>query len=172
MKIHTGRPEYIRQNAYLAEHDSELVSSFPYLSYIVFKGYTIDKGFQLVSMSGMLKEVLYWPKRTRIKDDGSAQWYKSYIDEDGDEIIVCEIGARNNAPTIIKPTPMGTVSASSSSNWATCENESGIAYLNDSVVCSEAILEPDIWALKLANGLCHYSFRQVNIPYENSHRPS
>lgn len=87
--IHTGRPEYIRQNEYLAEHDSDLVSSFPYLSYVVFKGYTIDKGFQLVSMSGMLKDVLYWPKRTRIKDDGSGQWYK-IRGEDG--AIVCEIG--------------------------------------------------------------------------------
>lgn len=73
--IHTGRPEYMRQNEYLAEHDSDLVSSFPYLSYVVFKGYTIDKGFQLVSMSGILKDVLYWPKRIHIKDDGSPQWY-------------------------------------------------------------------------------------------------
>ena len=141
----------------------------PYLSYVVFKGYTIDKGFQLVSMSGMLKEVLYWPKRTRIKDDGSEQWYKSYIDEDGDEIIVCGIGARNNAPSIIEPTPMGTVSASSSCNWATCENESGIAYLNDNAVCSEVILESDIWGeLELANSSCHYNHRKANIPYENN----
>lgn len=73
--IHTGREEHLRQNAYLAEHDSELVSSFPYLSYVVFKGYTIDKGFQLVSMSGMLKEVLYWVKRIYVKDDGSEQWF-------------------------------------------------------------------------------------------------
>ena len=168
IEIHTGRPEYIRQNEYLAEHDSELVSSFPYLSYVVFKGYTIDKGFQLVSMSGILKEVLYWPKRTRIKDDGSEQWYKSYLDEDGDEIIVCEIGARNSAPTIIEPTPMGTVSVSSSCNWATCGDESEIAYLNYNAVCSEVILEPDFRELELASGSCHYNFRQVNIPYENN----
>ena len=63
---------------------------------------------------------------------------------------------------------MGTVSASSSCNWATCGNESEIAYLNESVVCSEVILEPDIRELELVNGLCHYSFRQVNIPYENN----
>jgi hypothetical protein len=94
--IHTGRPGYLRQNEYLAEHDSDLVSSFPYLSYVVFKGFTIDKGFQLVSMSGMLKEVLYWPKRTRIKDNGDVQWYKSYLDNNDNEIIVCEIGAKVN----------------------------------------------------------------------------
>lgn len=166
--IHTGRESGLRQNEYLAAQDSELVSSFPGLSHLVYRGSSSDRGFQLVSMSGMLKEVLYWPKRTSIKDDGSEQWYKSHIDEDGNEIIVCEIGARNNAPTIIEPTPMGTVSASSSYNWATCGNESEIAYLNDSVVCSEVILEPDIRELELVNGLCHYSFRQVNIPYENN----
>lgn len=166
--IHTGRESGLRQNEYLAAQDSELVSSFPGLSHLVYRGSSSDRGFQLVSMSGMLKDVLYWPKRTRIKDDGSEQWYKSHMDEDGNEIIVCEIGARNSAPTIIEPTPMGTVSASSSYNWATCGNESEIAYLNDSVVCSEVILEPDIRELELVNGLCHYSFRQVNIPYENN----
>lgn len=80
--IHTGKPETLRQNEYLAEQDSSLVSSFPYLSHLVFRGSSLDKGFQLVSMSGMLKEVLYWPKRIHIKDDGSPQWYdeKSEID--------------------------------------------------------------------------------------------
>lgn len=73
--IHTGKPSTLRQNEYLAEQDSSLVSSFPYLSHLVFRGPTLDKGFQLVSMSGMLKDVLYWPKRIHIKDDGSPQWY-------------------------------------------------------------------------------------------------
>lgn len=91
--IHTGKPSTLRQNEYLAEQDSSLVSSFPYLSHLVFRGPSLYKGFQLVSMSGMLKDVLYWPKRTRIKDDGSEQWYKSYFDEFGTEIVVCEIGS-------------------------------------------------------------------------------
>jgi len=76
--IHTGRPEYLRQNDYLAAQDSELVSSFPFLSHLVFRGFqpntsapALDRGFFLCAMSGMLKDVLYWPKRTRIKDDGS-----------------------------------------------------------------------------------------------------
>ncbi|WP_236762051.1 phage tail protein [Acinetobacter junii] len=73
--IHTGKPETLRQNEYLAEQDSSLVSSFPYLSHLVFRGSSLDKGFQLVSMSGMLKEVLYWVKRIHVKDDGSPQWY-------------------------------------------------------------------------------------------------
>ncbi|WEI20149.1 phage tail protein [Acinetobacter proteolyticus] len=90
--IHTGRESGLRQNEYLATQDSELVSSFPNLSHLVFRGSTLDKGFQLVSMSGMLKEVLYWPKRTRIKDDGSEQWYKTFI-KDGKEQVVCEVGS-------------------------------------------------------------------------------
>lgn len=73
--IHTGKPENLRQNEYLAEQDNSLVSSFPYLSHLVFRGPSLDKGFQLVSMSGMLKEVLYWVKRIHVKDDGSPQWY-------------------------------------------------------------------------------------------------
>lgn len=90
--IHTGRPENLRQNEYLAQQDNPLVSSFPYLSHVVFHGTTLDKGFQLVSMSGMLKDVLYWPKRTQIKDDGSEQWYKV---RPIDGAIVCEIGAND-----------------------------------------------------------------------------
>jgi hypothetical protein len=89
INIHVGLPNPL-QDTYLALQDSELVSSFPYLSYIVYHGADIvtntltgeqqwvknqDKGFQLVSMSGMLKEVLYWVKRIHIKDDGSPQWY-------------------------------------------------------------------------------------------------
>lgn len=72
--VHTGKPEALRQNPYLAQHDSELVSAYPNLSYLVFRGVTNDKGFQLVSMSGMMKEVLYCVKRIHIKNDGSRQW--------------------------------------------------------------------------------------------------
>ncbi len=95
--IHTGKPENLRQNEYLAEQDSSLVSSFPYLSHLVFRGPSLDKGFQLVSMSGMLKDVLYWPKRIHIKDDGSPQWYdlKSEVGtkiEAGDREILLKTG--------------------------------------------------------------------------------
>ncbi len=90
--IHTGRESHLRQNAYLAAQDSELVSSFPGLSHLVYRGTNSDQGFQLVSMSRMLKEVLYWPKRTRIKDNGEEQWYKTFI-KDGKEQVVCEVGS-------------------------------------------------------------------------------
>jgi len=73
--IHTGQVEHLRQNEYLATHDSDLVSSFPGLSHLVFRGNSLDRGFQVVSMSGMLKEVLYWVKRIYVKDDGSSQWF-------------------------------------------------------------------------------------------------
>lgn len=73
--IHTGKEEKLKQNEYLAKQDSELVSSFPGLSHLVYRGFDLEHGFQLVSMSGMLKEVLYWVKRIHRKDDNSPQWY-------------------------------------------------------------------------------------------------
>jgi len=72
--VHTGKPDGFRQNQYLAIHDSELVSAYPNSSYLVFRGLTNDKGFQIVSMSGMMKEVLYCVKRIHIKNDGTQQW--------------------------------------------------------------------------------------------------
>jgi len=133
--VHTGRPETLRQNEYLALQDSELVSHFPYLSHLVYHGGDVDidinletlevsvelipdlnKGFQLVSMSGMLKEVLYWVKRTQIRNDGTEQWYRSYVNDNGDEIIVCEmqswIGKPPEYPTQVEEyagTPIGYI---------------------------------------------------------------
>lgn len=101
--IHTGKPSTLRQNEYLAEQDNSLVSSFPYLSHLVFRGPSLDKGFQLVSMSGMLKEVLYWVKRTRVKDDGSEQWYKI---RPSDNAVVCEIDAERYYLETIEPNPI------------------------------------------------------------------
>ncbi|WP_058972181.1 phage tail protein [Acinetobacter bereziniae] len=75
-----------KQNKYLAQHIGEDVSAFPNLSYLVFRGADVlgnhyqentNKGFQFVSMSGMMKEFLLWVKRTRIRNDGSLQWYDS-----------------------------------------------------------------------------------------------
>lgn len=125
IEIHTGRPGYIRQNEYLAEHDSELVSSFPYLSYVVFKGFTIDKGFQLVSMSGMLKEVLYWPKRTRIKDDGSEQWY---ITRPSDNAIVCEVYEPIEYPNFVLTDTNGTQYYESGENRESSTPKDSLVY--------------------------------------------
>ncbi len=75
-------------------------SAYPYLSYLVFKGQgAIDglagkffpyqhDGFYFGN-SGFMKEMLLWPKRTRIRNDGRAQWYE--VREDG--AVVCEIGS-------------------------------------------------------------------------------
>jgi len=78
------------QNTYLAKQIDEDVSAYPNLSYLVFHAQdSLDKGFQLVSMSGMMKEFMLWVKRTRIKNDGSRQWYE--VNANGD--VVCEIEA-------------------------------------------------------------------------------
>ena len=47
------------------------------------------RGFY-VGNSGYMKEMLLWPKRTRIRNDGRRQWYETR--EDG--AVVCEIGSR------------------------------------------------------------------------------
>ena len=73
--VHTGKPTALEQNHYLAQHDSEIVSAFPNLSYLVYRGLTDDKGFHVVSMSGAMKEVLYWVRRVNIKNNGDLQWY-------------------------------------------------------------------------------------------------
>lgn len=64
------------QNTYLAKQIDEDVSAYPNLSYLVFHAQdSLDKGFQLVSMSGMMKEFMLWVKRIHVKNDGSLQWY-------------------------------------------------------------------------------------------------
>lgn len=88
--VHTGKPSALEQNHYLAQHESEIVSGFPNLSYLVYHGLTDDKGFHVVSMSGAMKEVLYWVKRTRIKNNGDTQWYERKLGG----AIVCEIDSR------------------------------------------------------------------------------
>lgn len=83
-------------------------SAYPYQSYLAFTGLGyvntgngfIDGAFSTlagymndafyVGNSGYMKEMLLWPKRTRIRNDGRSQWYE--IRSDG--AIVCEIGAR------------------------------------------------------------------------------
>ena len=123
--IHTGRPEFARQNWYLARHDSELVSAYPYLSYLVYRGLTDDKGFHLVSMSGMMKEVLYRVKRTRIKNDGSEQWYK--INEDGD--LVCEIAQPIEFPPFVLTDTFGTQKYKSGGNPEQLTQVESVDYL-------------------------------------------
>ena len=79
--------------------------SYPYLSYLVFKGrkpapkFGLIKSSSSVSESGFyfgnnpfLKEMMLWVKRTRIRNDGRDQWYKFR----GDNAVVCEIGATVN----------------------------------------------------------------------------
>ncbi len=64
------------QNTYLAKQIDEDVSAYPNLSYLVFHAQdSLDKGFQLVSMSGMMKEFMLWVKRIHVRNDGSTQWY-------------------------------------------------------------------------------------------------
>lgn len=79
-------------------------SAFPYQSYLAFTGlgeFDTDGSYAgvdnaimpfYVGNSGYMKEILLWPKRTRIRNDGRRQWYEVR----GDGAVVCEIGATLN----------------------------------------------------------------------------
>lgn len=68
------------QNEYLANQIDPEISAYPNLSYLTFRGLnSLNSGFEVVSMSGMLKDFLLWVKRTRIKNNGSVQWFDSHI---------------------------------------------------------------------------------------------
>ena len=92
-------------SSYLAKNDLPPLA-YPYQSYLAFTGLgTPDFGggwmgsivgaahgyynnaFYLGN-SGYMKEMLLWPKRTRIRNDGRRQWYE--VRDDG--AVVCEIG--------------------------------------------------------------------------------
>ena len=57
-------------------------SAYPFQSYLAFPDFYVGN-------SGYMKEMLLWPKRTRIRNDGRRQWYE--VREDG--AVVCEIDA-------------------------------------------------------------------------------
>lgn len=88
---------------YLASKDLPPLT-YPYLSYLVFKGRkplttsVLGKKISVLPLSEsgfyfgnnpFLKEMMLWVKRTRVRNDGRQQWYMSRADG----AIVCEIGA-------------------------------------------------------------------------------
>lgn len=84
--IEFGFPQPQQNLAYKQHFD--LVSAYPYQSYLVFRGNTIDQPFYFGN-SNYMKEMLLWVKRTRVRNDGQGQWYEVR----GDGAIVCEVGA-------------------------------------------------------------------------------
>lgn len=79
----TANPDQVSfYTDYLAENDFPPLA-YPFLSYLAFKDFYLGN-------SGYMKEMLLWPKRTRIRNDGQEQWYKVR----DDDTVVCEIGAR------------------------------------------------------------------------------
>ncbi|TCB17621.1 phage tail protein [Acinetobacter sp. ANC 5045] len=83
--IEFGYPQPQQNLAYKQHFD--LVSAYPYQSYLVFRGNTIDQPFYFGN-SNYMKEMLLWVKRTRVRNDGREQWYASTEARPW----VCEIG--------------------------------------------------------------------------------
>lgn len=93
-----GYPQPQQNLAYKQHFD--LVSAYPYQSYLVFRGNTINQPFYFGN-SNYMKEMLLWVKRTRVRNDGQGQWYEVR----GDGAIVCEIGAfQIDTSYVIAPT--------------------------------------------------------------------
>lgn len=103
--IHTGTADQLPNSTY--KKDFPKVSGYPFQSYLVFRGlgrgvsaggvigeiagiiakrHHYNKSFYHGN-SGYMKEMLLWPKRTRIRNDGRRQWYEVR----GDGAVVCEI---------------------------------------------------------------------------------
>ncbi len=84
-------------------------SAYPYLSYLVFKGQGAINGFAgkffpqqhdgfYFGNSGFMKEMLLWPKRIHVRNDGRPQWYdiKSEVpneQENSSEYIEAALGS-------------------------------------------------------------------------------
>lgn len=83
--IEFGYPQPQQNLAYKQHFD--LVSAYPYQSYLVFRGNTIDQPFYFGN-SNYMKEMLLWVKRTRVRNDGQGQWYATTVERPW----VCEIG--------------------------------------------------------------------------------
>ena len=103
--IHIGSQNQ-EPNPHYQAHD-ELISGFPYRSYLVFRGKNniaermpgeslLTYLARLRSKQGhsfyhgntnFMKDVLIWPKRTRVQNTGEEQWYKQNTSGD----IVCEM---------------------------------------------------------------------------------
>lgn len=107
LKVYTGKNDQL-PDEYLVNQINNDISGYPNLSYLVFSGIeykkiidwmppiptnsrSLSRGFYWCSMSGMLKDMMLWVKRTRIKNDGSRQWFE-YSYRENKKIIVCEIG--------------------------------------------------------------------------------
>lgn len=81
LKTGTNEQEVVPFYKEYMESKELQASAYPYQSYLAFKDFYVGN-------SGYMKEMLLWPKRTRIRNDGRRQWYEIR----GDGAVVCEIG--------------------------------------------------------------------------------
>ncbi|WP_180181223.1 phage tail protein [Acinetobacter sp. YH01021] len=114
--IHLGTPDQEPNLEY--QKYFPLVSGYPYQSYLVFRGEegpdfsgvggiyeevanilgASGRSSFYVGNSGYMKEMLLWVKRTRVRNDGSGQWYEVR----GDGAVVCEIGTKSMSSSDIE----------------------------------------------------------------------
>ena len=76
--IHTGTADQLPNATY--EKDFPKVSGYPFQSYLVFRGLGKKpakhyNGSFYHGNSGYMKEMLLWPQRVHVRNDGRPQWY-------------------------------------------------------------------------------------------------
>lgn len=105
--IEFGYPQPQQNLAYKQHFD--LVSAYPYQSYLVFRGNTIDQPFYFGN-SNYMKEMLLWVKRVHVRNNGREQWYDdkaeiqelSYFDNSVETISGVKIHENHNLESSTK----------------------------------------------------------------------
>jgi len=122
LKTGTSEQEVVPFYKEYMESKELQASAYPYQSYLAFKDFYVGN-------SGYMKEMLLWPKRTRIRNDGKRQWYEVR----GDGAVVCEIDSDqfeiDNA-----------ISGAFSAGWEVEEKDS--AFTNSTTVLTKTLVDP------------------------------
>ncbi|MDM1764618.1 MULTISPECIES: phage tail protein [unclassified Acinetobacter] len=101
-----------------------LAPAYRHQSYVVLRDFYVGN-------SPYLKDVMFLPKRTRIRNDGSEQWYR--VREDG--VVVCEIGSRN-----FKGISADIKAEIESAKWVIKDKNNGIIHTETNLVNSISYL--------------------------------
>lgn len=101
-----------------------LAPAYRHQSYVVLRDFYVGN-------SPYLKDVMFLPKRTRIRNDGSEQWYR--VRQDG--VVVCEIGSRN-----FKGISADIKAEIESAKWVIKDKNNGIIHTETNLVNSISYL--------------------------------
>ncbi|MEG2445493.1 MAG: hypothetical protein RSB22_05585 [Acinetobacter sp.] len=166
--IHTGTADQLPNANYSA--DFPKVSGYPFQSYLVFRG--LGKGVSSGGVvgeiagiiakrhhynksfyhgnSGYMKEMLLWPKRIHVRNDGRVQWY----DQKAELANISQSNPEENIAT-----PLGAVNVFSSCNY----NSNNPNNVSSTITANENVYVSDIWIQPAyAKPSAEYTFKSSN----------